>query len=145
MILIIGLSDVLDGYLARKRGEVTKFGRYLDPIADKLLLIVACLFLSSDKFWSGPTFPIWVLIIIIGRELYFSLCIIATFITVKRKIKWQPSKLGKLATFLQITAIVGVLLGNYISLNTLLVLWWIVAVVTLVSAVNYTYKGVKQL
>ncbi|ODS32065.1 MAG: CDP-diacylglycerol--glycerol-3-phosphate 3-phosphatidyltransferase [Candidatus Scalindua rubra] len=145
MILIIGLSDVLDGYLARKRGEITKFGRYLDPIADKLLLIVACLFLSSDKFWSGPTFPIWVLIIIISRELYFSLGIIAVFITVKRKIKWQPSKLGKLATFLQITAIVGVLLGNHLSLNTLFVLWWIVAVVTLVSAVNYTYKGVKQL
>jgi CDP-diacylglycerol--glycerol-3-phosphate 3-phosphatidyltransferase len=145
VLLIIGVSDILDGYLARKRGETTNFGKYLDPIADKLILIIACILLSSDKLWSGPIFPQWVLVVIISREMFFSLGIIATFTIIKRKITWQPNKLGKLTTFLQITAIIAVLLGNHISLDTLLILWCLVAAVTLLSAVNYTYIGVKQL
>ncbi len=145
MLIVIGLSDVLDGYLARKRGETTTFGKYLDPVADKLLLLTACFFLSSDKLWSGPRFPVWVLAVIVSREAFFSFGMLAVFVTIKRKIKWQPNKLGKLTTFLQITAIIAVLLGNLISLDTLTVLWCVVVVVTLLSAVNYTYLGVKQL
>ena len=145
VLLIIGLSDILDGYLARKMGETTNFGKYLDPIADKLLLIIACILLSSDTLWPGPRFPVWVLAIIVSRELFFSLGVIATFTIVKRRIIWQPSKLGKLTTFLQITAIIAVLLGNHISLDTFLILWFLVAGVTLLSAINYTYIGVKQL
>ncbi len=145
VLLIIGLSDVLDGYLARKLGETTNFGKYLDPIADKLLLIVACILLSSDTLWPGPRFPVWVLVIIISRELFFSLGVITAFVTVRRRITWQPSKLGKLTSFLQIMAIIAVLLGNHISLDTLLILWFLVAAVTLMSAINYTYMGVRQL
>lgn len=145
VLLIIGLSDILDGYLARKLGETTNFGKYLDPIADKLILIIACILLSSDKLWPEPRFPVWLLAVIVSRELFFSLGIIATFTIVKRRITWQPSKLGKLTTFLQITAIIAVLLGNHISLDTFLILWFLVAGVTLLSAINYTYIGVKQL
>ncbi len=145
VLLIIGVSDILDGYLARKLGETTNFGKYLDPIADKLLLIVACILLSSDTLWPGPRFPVWVLVIIISRELFFSLGVITAFVTVRRRITWQPSKLGKLTSFLQIMAIIAVLLGNHISLDTLLILWFLVAAVTLMSAINYTYMGVRQL
>ena len=126
-------------------GRNTNFGKYLDPIADKLLLIVACILLSSDTLWPGPRFPVWVLVIIISRELFFSLGVITAFVTVRRRITWQPSKLGKLTTFLQITAIIAVLLGNHISLDTFLILWFLVAGVTLISAINYTYMGVRQL
>jgi CDP-diacylglycerol--glycerol-3-phosphate 3-phosphatidyltransferase len=145
VLLVIGLSDVLDGYLARKRGEITTFGKYLDPAADKLLLLIACFLLSSDKLWSGPRFPVWVLAVIVSREVLFSFGMLAVFVTIKRNIKWQPNKLGKLTTFLQITAIIAVLLGNHISLDALAILWCVVVVVTLLSAVNYTYLGVKQL
>ena len=145
VLVVIGLSDVLDGYLARKRGEITTFGKYLDPAADKLLLLIACFLLSSDKLWSGPRFPVWVLAVIVSREMLFSFGMLAVFVTIKRKIKWQPNKLGKLTTFFQITAIIAVLLGNHISLNTLAILWCVVVVVTLLSAVNYTYLGVRQL
>ena len=69
VLLVIGLSDVLDGYLARKRGEITTFGKYLDPAADKLLLLIACFLLSSDKLWSGPIVPVWVLAGIVSREV----------------------------------------------------------------------------
>lgn len=145
VLIVIGLSDILDGHLARKRGETTTFGKYLDPAADKLLLLIACFLLASDKLWSGPRFPLWVLAVIVSREIFFSLGILTAFITIKRKFHWQPNKLGKLTTFLQITAIVAVLLGNHISVHTLATLWCVVVVVTLLSAVNYTYLGVKQL
>ncbi len=145
VLLVIGLSDVLDGYLARKRGEITTFGKYLDPAADKLLLLIACFLLSSDKIWSGPIFPVWVLVVIVSREFLFSFGMLAVFVTIKRKIKWQPNRLGKLTTFLQISAVIAVLLGNHIPLHTLATLWCVVAAVTLLSAVNYTYLGVRQL
>ena len=145
VLLVIGLSDVLDGYLARKRGETTTFGKYLDPAADKLLLLIACFLLSSDKLWPGPRLPIWVLAVIISREVIFSLGLLGIFITIKRKIKWRPNRLGKLTTFLQVTAIIAVLLGNHIPLDTFVILWCVVVVVTFLSAVNYTYLGVKQL
>ena len=145
MLLAIGLSDVLDGYLARKRGEITKFGKFLDPIADKLTLVIACVLLSSDKFWPEPRFPNWISAIIISRELFFTLGIVAVFIIPKRKIVLRPDRLGRLTTFLQITAVIAVLLGNLLSLTILLILWWLVVVVTFASTVNYTYRGVKQL
>ncbi len=145
ILLIIGLSDVLDGYLARKRGETTSLGKYLDPAADKLLLLIACFLLSSDKLWPGPRFPVWVLTVIVCREMIFSLGMLGVFITIKHKIKWHPNKLGKLTTFLQITAVIAVLLGNHISLGTLGILWCVVVFVTFMSAVNYTYLGVRQL
>ncbi len=145
MLLIIGLSDILDGYLARKRGEITKLGKYLDPIADKLMLIVACLLLSSDKFWPEPRLPNWVPAIIICRELFISLGLLAAFIILKRKIEWHPNKLGKFTTFLQVTAIMAILIGNHLSFTTHITLWWLVAIVTFISAISYTYNGVKQL
>ncbi len=145
ILVVIGLSDVLDGYLARKRGETTSLGKYLDPAADKLLLLIACFLLSSDKLWLGPRFPAWVLAVIVSREIIFSLGMLGVFITIKRKIKWQPNKLGKLTTLLQNTAIFAVLLGNHISLNTFVILWCLVVFVTFISAINYTYLGVKQL
>jgi len=57
IVFIIGLTDVLDGYLARKRNEMTSLGRYLDPFADKLVLVISCIILSSDRIWPEPRFP----------------------------------------------------------------------------------------
>ena len=145
ILLTIGVSDVLDGYLARKRDEITKLGIFLDPIADKLVLVVACIFLSSDKLWSGPGFPVWVLAIIISRELFLTFGLVTVLVFFKRKIVCSPDKLGKFTTFMQITAIMAVLLGNHLPLTTLVILWCLVSAVTFISAVNYTYRGVKQL
>ena len=145
MLLIIGLSDVLDGYLARRRGETTQFGKYLDPIADKLTLIIACVLLSSDKLWPEPRFPNWVPAIIICRELLISLDFIVAFIILKRNVEWCPSRLGRLAVFLQITAIMAILVGNNLPLAAHMALWWSAAAVTMISAVCYTYRGAKQL
>lgn len=62
--LIASLTDFLDGYLARKRGEITNFGKLMDPIADKLLIISALLLLVYFQ-----KVPVWIAIILIGREM----------------------------------------------------------------------------
>ncbi|MFQ5598270.1 MAG: CDP-diacylglycerol--glycerol-3-phosphate 3-phosphatidyltransferase [Nitrospiria bacterium] len=63
IFLVAALTDILDGYLARARLEVTKLGKFLDPIADKLLVVSALILLVSHQ-----RVPAWLVIVIIGRE-----------------------------------------------------------------------------
>lgn len=67
LFILIALSDSLDGYLARSRGEVTDFGKFLDPIADKLVVVVALCFLLEH----GQT-SIWVIFVVVLREFLVS-------------------------------------------------------------------------
>ena len=67
LFAILSLTDSLDGYLARSRGEVTDFGKFLDPIADKLVVIVALCFLLEEGLSDS-----WVLLIVVSRELLVS-------------------------------------------------------------------------
>jgi CDP-diacylglycerol--glycerol-3-phosphate 3-phosphatidyltransferase len=62
--LLAAFTDFLDGYLARKRGEITQFGKLMDPIADKLLVISALLLLVYFQ-----RIPVWMVIILVGREM----------------------------------------------------------------------------
>lgn len=144
IMLIIGISDVLDGYFARKRNEITNLGRYLDPVADKLVLVVACIILSSDRIWPEPRFPNWIPAVIVCRDLLLMLGTIALlFIT--GRMDCQPMMLGKAATSLQIIAIISVLIGNHIPLTALIAIWWMAVILTFISGLLYMYRGVKQL
>jgi CDP-diacylglycerol--glycerol-3-phosphate 3-phosphatidyltransferase len=65
--LVASLTDFFDGYLARRYGLITVFGKLLDPLADKLLVVSALLMIAMAE--RAPTIPAWLLVIIIGREL----------------------------------------------------------------------------
>lgn len=74
LFLIAALSDVLDGYLARKQNQVTSFGRVIDPFVDKILVIGAYIFLAGEGFVGQGGEKIsnvagWMVVVILGREL----------------------------------------------------------------------------
>src|SRR3990172_8980325 len=144
IMLIIGLSDVLDGYVARKRNEMTKLGKYLDPFADKLVLVISCIILSSDRIWPEPRFPDWIPTVIVCRDLLLIFGTIALLLITGR-VNCQPTMLGKASTILQIIAIISVFIGNYVPLSTLFTIWWIAVIFTSASGLFYIYKSVKQL
>jgi CDP-diacylglycerol--glycerol-3-phosphate 3-phosphatidyltransferase len=143
-MMLIGLSDMLDGYFARKRNEITNLGRYLDPVAGKLVMMVSCIILSSDRIWPEPRFPNWIPTVIVCRDLLLMFGTVALLLITGR-MDCQPTMLGKSATVLQIIAIVSVLIGNHIPLPILITIWWMTVILTFISGLLYMYKGVKQL
>lgn len=126
-------TDWLDGYLARTRGEVTAFGRFLDPVADKLLVAAALVLLVEAE-----RVPAMLAIIIIGREIAISalrewLAEHATIVHV--------SMLGKMKTAAQMISIIALLLHMEIAgvdMHSLgLFLLWVAATLTLWSGYEY--------
>jgi len=138
---LASMTDWLDGYLARRRNEITAFGRFLDPVADKLLVATALVLLVE----AGRT-PALLAAIIIGREIVISalrewLAQVSSIVHV--------SQLGKWKTAVQMIAIVCLLLHEKIlGLNMHLIglaLLWIAALLTLWSAYEYLRDAWSEL
>jgi len=132
LILIVAAStDAMDGYIARKRGEVTTLGILLDPIADKLLISAA--FISLVQMGLVPA---WMVVIIIGREfIVVGLREIASV----EGLLIPASALGKTKMILQVVAGCAVILtAKYPALKSLgTTLMWLVVFSAVVSAVHY--------
>lgn len=111
IFIIAASTDGIDGYIARKRKQVTKFGIFLDPVADKLLVTAALIALVQRGNITG-----WAAIIIIGREL---MVMGLRLVAAGEGVVISASKLGKIKTISQIVAISASLLNNFpISLIT---------------------------
>ena len=135
LYLIISLTDKLDGYLARSRNEVTTFGKFLDPIADKLAVVVALAYLLETGMTSS-----WVLLVIVAREFLVSglRMVVASKGTVV-----AASNLGKFKTATTMVAICGYLFA--MALPECLfrtVLMWACNVCMLVAVVLTIWSGV---
>ena len=131
---VASITDLLDGYVARRSKQVTKFGILLDPIADKLLVISALI-----VFVDMELIPAWIAIVIIVREfLVTGLRIVA----VTKDIIIPAESGGKLKMTAQITAILVLLVdkANYIPLDLYgvgIVFLWIAMLVGIVSGIQY--------
>ena len=132
LFLGAALTDLLDGYLARRRKQVTTLGRLLDPIADKLLISSALVSLVQLRLA-----PAWMVAIIIGRE--FAVNGLRS-IAATEGLSIEASPLGKGKMVLQVAAVVGLILGRVYGgwiLQTANILLWAVVLVALVSMVQY--------
>lgn len=104
--LVLSLTDKLDGYLARSRGEVTRFGKFLDPIADKLVVVAALLVLMNWGYIN-----LWVIIIIIAREFLVSALrmVVATdgiVVAASNLGKWKTATtMGSICGYLVVAAV----------------------------------------
>jgi CDP-diacylglycerol--glycerol-3-phosphate 3-phosphatidyltransferase len=131
VFLVAAGTDLLDGYLARKRSQVTTLGILLDPIADKLLISAA--FISMVELRMVPA---WMVVIIVGREFAVSgLREIAS----AEGFALEASELGKTKMVMQVIAVVVIVLGQRYSLLHLWgrILLWLVLLFALASAVQY--------
>jgi len=137
IFIVVSLTDMLDGYIARLRGSVTTLGRLLDPLADKLLIATALVMLIP----LGRV-PAWMVVLIIGRELAITgLRGMAS----SEGIVIPASKLGKNKTFFQLVAIAALLIHyeyyNKIDFHRIgMVFLWIALFLTLWSGIDYFWR-----
>jgi CDP-diacylglycerol---glycerol-3-phosphate 3-phosphatidyltransferase len=132
LFLAAALTDLLDGYLARRRKQVTTLGRLLDPIADKLLISAALVSLVQLKLVSA-----WMVVIIIGREFAVSGL---RSIAAHEGFSIEVSTLGKGKMVTQVAAVVGIILGRKYGgwvQSTATVLLWAVVFFALISMAQY--------
>jgi cardiolipin synthase len=141
VLVISGLTDALDGFLARILNQQTVLGSYLDPIADKALL-AGCFVTMSIK----SIIPGWFTVIVISRDLIILIGIaILSIMSIPYEIR--PSFIGKITTTLQLLMIffslVFRILPGSIDYMWLMVLLWITILFTVLSGLNYMFRGIK--
>jgi cardiolipin synthase len=139
LLFAAGFTDVIDGFLARRLGESTRVGAYLDPIADKILLVVIYLALGS-----AHAIPWWMVALVFGRDLLI-LSMAAYGLAFTKVRKFPPSIWGKVSTFLQIAAAL-VVMGDRDGIPgpVTLALWLMVAG-TIWSGFHYAWRGIAVL
>src|SRR5207244_8062148 len=106
VFILAAIADGIDGYLARKRGQITTMGMLLDPLADKLLIAAA--FVTLVQF-NPAMVPAWMAVIIIGREFLVSGL---RSIAASEGFTIEASDLGKFKMFVQIVSVVAVILDH---------------------------------
>lgn len=136
LFALVCMTDWLDGYLARKMNEVTTLGKFLDPLADKLLVVTALIMLISlDRA------PAWIVALIVGREIAVTGL---RSIAMDEGLVIQASPIGKTKTVAQICAIVFLLVHyqfyevDFHKIGA--VLLWVALALTLWSGVDYVRK-----
>ena len=146
MFIAAGITDVLDGYVARAYGQLSSFGRMLDPIADKLLVSSCLLMLAADGTIRG--WSLWAAIVILCREILVSG--LREYLA-ELRVTVQVTRLAKWKTFLQLLA-VGFLIageaGDQILPITSLIgigLLWFSAILTLYTGWDYFRAGIHHL
>lgn len=137
IFIIAASTDGLDGYIARKRKIVTNLGKFLDPLADKLLITAALVSLVGNGSVAA-----WMAIVIISRE--FAVTGLRLVAAAEGQVI-AASGLGKLKTITQIVAIVAVMLNNFpfgiFGVPFDLLAMWVAVLITIVSGIDYFVKN----
>lgn len=141
VFVIASLTDLVDGYLARKYGWISNLGKFLDPLADKLLVCLA---------WIGLTdlglMPKWTVYVIVGRELLISsLRSIAAY----AGVLILPSGMGKWKAMMQMLTVSYYMLLSVLSIYSIsttvsligLIFMWVSIILTVVSAIHYFLRN----
>ena len=142
--MVAGLTDLLDGLIARLAGEKTTLGAWLDPMADKLLLVTMFIVLTLPGIGLANQLPIWFTILVISRDV----AIVATVAVVNLAVgprTFRPSIFGKIATATYILTGIATLYFNYLGQKTPIVGAFVYAslVITLISAFHYLIQAVR--
>lgn len=140
LVLIIfsvaSFTDYLDGHIARSQNIVTTFGKFIDPIADKLLINTVLLLLANDKVIS-----IIIPLLMISRDMIVDAM---RLMAASNNVVVAASNLGKLKTVTQMIGIILILINDFplgmlpISIGSICI--WIAVIVSIISGIDYFYK-----
>ncbi len=139
VFVIAAVTDFFDGLIARKSGQTTELGSFLDPLADKFLLVSSFVLFAFHKL-----VPLWLTVTIISRDvIVVTGWVVLYFVTHSTKV--EPSVIGKLSNALQLILLAYILLGlNIQHLPSPDLLIYITAFFTILSGIHYIYRGIRQ-
>jgi cardiolipin synthase len=157
IFVIMGVSDFVDGFLARRFKLKTELGAILDPLADKIMIICAAVLLAADQSSvTGARLPDWVVIAIVGKDLWVIVGFVVVFLIIGR-VHVEPTITGKLTTAAQLLMVCCILInpeldqaglklglpaGLPLGFWATRVLWWLVTMMCVLAALHYTYAGI---
>ena len=141
VFVVAGLTDALDGFLARVLHQKTDLGLYLDPLADKALIITSFVTLSVMGL-----IPPWLTVLVISRDFIILLGIsVMTLMSIPFEIK--PATVSKITTAFQLLTVFVVLVLTYSQGNErngwVFILFWLTGALTVISGFNYIMRGLK--
>jgi cardiolipin synthase len=138
MFVAAGVTDALDGLIARWTGQKTALGAWLDPMADKLLLVTTFVMLTLPGLGQANRLPIWLTVLVISRDVAIVLTVAIVNMALGPRT-FQPSLLGKVATAVYILTCGVTLLFNYLARPSVVVdlLVYLTLAITLVSGLHY--------
>jgi len=143
LLWLAGITDALDGYLARQFDWTSRIGAYLDPVGDKLLLVAVYLVLGLRG-----AVPLWLMWVVLGRDALI-LSMVATALLVTKVRAFPPSIWGKVSTVVQVVAALVIIAGHAYFPNQLRLCEEIAipatAVATIGSGLHYLWMAQRRL
>jgi cardiolipin synthase len=158
IIFLAGLSDVLDGFAARRWHQRTKVGTLIDPLADKLLLSTAFILLSIRSLGFTHAIPLWLTAVVIARDFIILAGGLVIYL-IRGRREFPPTVFGKMSTVFQVATVFWVIFSNYVSVSTLAgspilagitsasvlsTFYLATLVLTVISGAHYIYKGIRM-
>jgi cardiolipin synthase len=144
VFVIGGVTDFLDGFTARLLNQQTALGAYLDPVADKLLIITSYVMLGLED-----RIPAWLAVIVVSRDFLIMFGYGLIHFLVQEKLEVKPSVIGKCSTMLQLLTLGGALAVLYDPKLLDPLLWSLLlgttTLATVLSGLQYVYRGLMWL
>ena len=142
IFVLAGVTDALDGVLARVLKQQSLLGMYLDPMADKLLLVSAYVLLSIPGTHDGVQIPLWVTVLVFARDLLIVVVALVLHLTMGIA-RFPPTWLSKLNTIAQVLTVLLVLVSAEWQIFNVPAEWAtiVVGLLTLASGVDYVFRA----
>ena len=142
--LTAGLTDLFDGLIARMTGDKTTLGAWLDPMADKLLLLTMFVMLTLPQIGKPNALPLWFTVLVISRDVVIVMTVAVVNLAVGPRT-FRPSIFGKIATAIYVMTGVAALYYNYLERPATIVTLFVYAslVMSVISAAHYAVQVAK--
>lgn len=144
VFLTAGITDLFDGLIARRTGQKTTLGAWLDPMADKLLLVTMFIMLTLPDIGSANRLPLWFTVLVLSRDIAIVLTVAVVNLAVGPRT-FRPSIFGKIATATYIFTGVITLYFNYLGQHSPVISVFVYAslTITLISAFHYLFQVIR--